>query len=487
MRRSSTWDLVCTVFSGWTRGVREGSIRRGRLARALPLAGLAARQALGRVAGKLTRDEQKQLDRFTREAERYVAVLGDMKGVAMKVGQLVSFLDAGSIPEQYRAAYQQIVGALQADAPPMPFETVRGVIERELGRPMDEAFEWIGERPIAAASIGQVHAAHLRDGREVVVKVQYPGVAEAIRSDLANTELIASLARLAAKLSPIRITADPSALAEEITERVTEELDYRIEAANQTEFATYYRAHPFIRIPEVVPELSTERILVMDEHDGERWTTALDQPQELKDTWGEVIDRFVHGSLYELGAFNADPHPGNYLFHDDGAVSFLDFGCVKRFSEDQIAGLHRMASALVVGEGDVDALHQSWVDLHFIKVGSKIDKQRLFDWWAPIWDPGRGEQPFTFTPDFAAWVIARNFDMLGKWGDVVRRTGIGQDSKDWTFLTRIQVGLYSVLGTLRATRDWRVIHDELMFGARPQTDLGHQHEAWLASQSPGQR
>jgi predicted unusual protein kinase regulating ubiquinone biosynthesis (AarF/ABC1/UbiB family) len=459
----------------------DDRIKTGRFGRGLPLAGLAARQALGRVAGKLTRDEQKQLDRFTREAERYVAVLGNMKGVAMKVGQLVSFLDAGSIPEQYRAAYQQIVGALQADAPPMPFETVRMVIERELGRPTDAVFAWIGERPMAAASIGQVHAAHLHDGREVVAKVQYPGVAEAIRSDLANTELIASFARLGAKLSPIRITADPSALAEEIAERVTEELDYRIEAANQTQFATYYRDHPFIRIPEVVPELSTERILVMDEHDGLRWAAALDQPQELKDTWGEVIDRFVYGSLYEFGAFNADPHPGNYLFHDDGGVSFLDFGCVKRFSDDQIAALHRMAKALVVGAGDVDALYQCYVDLHFIKPGSKIDKQRLFDWWAPIWDPGCGEQPFTFTPDVAAWVIAHNFDMLGEWGDVVRRVGIGQESKDWTFLTRIQVGLYSVLGALRATRDWPGIHDELMFGEPPQTDLGHRHQAWRAS------
>ena len=162
--------------------------------RGLPLAGLAVRQGLGRVAGKLTRDEQKQLDRFTREAERYVAVLGDMKGVAMKVGQLVSFLDAGAIPDQYRAAYQQIIGALQADAPPMPFETVRDVLERELGRPVDEVFAWIDERPMAAASIGQVHAARLPDGREVVVKVQYPGVGDAIRADLQNTELIASFA-----------------------------------------------------------------------------------------------------------------------------------------------------------------------------------------------------------------------------------------------------------------------------------------------------
>ncbi|MBW3537434.1 MAG: AarF/ABC1/UbiB kinase family protein [Actinobacteria bacterium] len=458
----------------------DDGIRHGRVSRGLPLAGLAARQGLGRVAGKLTRDEQRKLDRFTREAERYVAVLGDMKGVAMKVGQLLSFLDTGAIPEQHRAAYQQIVGALQADAPPMPFDTVRDVIERELARPAEDAFARIGEHPIAAASIGQVHPACLRDGRNVVVKVQYPGAGDAIRADLQNTELLASIARMGMKLSPIRMTAEPTAIAEEVAERITEELDYRIEAANQTAFASYYEGHPFIRVPEVVPELSTERVLVMDQHDGMRWTAALDQPQERKDTWGEVIYRFVHGSLYDLGTFNADPHPGNYLFHEDGGVSFLDFGCVKRFSPGQINGLHRISRS-VFEDGDAEAMFRCFQDLGCIPRTSKLDPQRVFEWWAPIWDPGRGDEPFTFTPGFAASVIERNFDPLGEWSDMSRGMGIRAESKDWTFLTRIQLGLYSVLGSLRATRDWRAVHDELRKGSAPRTDLGRQHQAWRAA------
>ena len=460
----------------------EDSIRRGRLSRGLPLASLAMRQGLGRVAGKLTRDEQKQLDRFMREAERYVAVLGDMKGVAMKVGQLLSFLDAGAIPDQYRAAYQQIVGALQADAPPMPFETVRVVLERELARPIDEVFAWVGELPMAAASIGQVHAARLPDGREVVVKVQYPGVGDAIRADLRNTELLASFAQFGAKFSPIRVTADPVAIAEEITDRVTEELDYRIEAANQAEFCSHYDGHPFIRIPRVLTELSTERLLVMDHHDGLRWTAALEQPQALKDTWGEVINRFVYGSLYDFGAFNADPHPGNYLFHDDGGVTFLDFGCVKRFSTEQVAAMRRISTS-VFEDGDAEALFQCFQDVGCIPLRSKLEPQRVFDWWAPIWDPARGTQPFTYTPQFAAWVMERNFDAFGEWGDVVRGMGIGPKSKDWLFLTRIQVGLYSVLGALRATGDWRAVHKELMKGDAPETDLGRQHHDWKAAQT----
>jgi predicted unusual protein kinase regulating ubiquinone biosynthesis (AarF/ABC1/UbiB family) len=460
----------------------DEGIRRGRVARGLPLVGLAARQGLGRVAGKRTRDEQKQRDRFTREAERYVALLGDMKGVAMKVGQLLSFLDAGAIPAQYRTQYQQIVGALQADAPPMPFETVRGVLERELRRPASEVFTWIGEQPMAAASIGQVHAAHLPDGREVVIKVQYPGVADAIAADLQNTELIASIARFGAKLSPIRVTADPAAIAEEITARISEELDYRIEAANQTEFRARYEGHPFIRVPEVVAELSTERVLVMDEHDGMRWSVALEQPQELRDTWGEVINRFVYGSLYGFGAFNADPHPGNYLFHEDGSVTFLDFGCVKRFADEQLAVLARMSDAVFEDE-DPDELMECFQDVGFIPRTTKLEAQRVFDWWAPIWDPARSDATFTYTPEFAAWVMERNFDFFGEFGDVVRGMGIGPESRDWTFLTRIQVGLYSVLGALRATGDWRAVHEELLKGKPPRTELGRQHEAWEAARA----
>jgi predicted unusual protein kinase regulating ubiquinone biosynthesis (AarF/ABC1/UbiB family) len=405
-----------------------------------------------------------------------------MKGVAMKVGQLLSFLDAGAIPDQYRAAYQQIVGALQADAPPMPFETVRDVIERELDRPVGEVFSWIGQRPMAAASIGQVHAAHLPDGREVVVKVQYPGVSDAIRSDLENTELLASFARLGMKVSPIRVTADPVAIVEEVTARITEELDYRIEAANQIEFRSRYEGHPFIRIPEVITELSTERVLVMDEHDGLRWTAALEQPQELKDRWGEVVYRFVFGSLYDFGAFNADPHPGNYLFHDDGGVTFLDFGCVKRFPPHQVAAMHRIDDA-VFDTGDAEDLFRCFQDVGCIPRRTKLTPQRVFEWWAPIWDPGRGEEPFTFTPEFAAWAMARNFDAFGEWGDVSRGMGIGPESMDWTFLTRIQVGLYSVLGALRATSDWRAVKDELRKGDAPRSDLGRQHQAWKAARA----
>ena len=412
--------------------VGSDDIRTGRLARGLPLARLTARNAAGRVAGKVHKgDEQAQLERFTREAERYVAVLGGMKGVAMKLGQLVSFLDAASIPEQYRPAFQQIVGALQADAPAMPIDTVHAVLERELGRAVGEVFEWFGERPMAAASIGQVHAAHLPGGREVVVKVQYPGVADAIAADLSNTELLASIINLGARLMPMKVGSDPRAMAEEIRERVTEELDYRLEAASQAAFASWYRNHPFIHIPDIVPELCTERVLVMDEADGMRWSAALEQPQALKDTWGEAINRFVYGTIYGHGAFNADPHPGNYLFHDDGGVTFLDFGCVKRFTEGQVAVLHRLDEALVAGPdgaGDPALLVGCYHDLHLLEPDAKVTPERVMAWVRPVWASVLDEQPFTYSPEFAAFVIEHNFDPFGEFGDVVRAFSVGAAS-----------------------------------------------------------
>jgi hypothetical protein len=313
-----------------------------------------------------------------------------------------------------------------------------------------------------------------------VVKVQYPGVAEAIRADLQNTELIASLARMGAKLSPIRVTADPAAIAEEVTERISEELDYRIEAANQTEFRSHYEDHPFIRIPEIVPELSTERVLVMDHHDGLRWSAALGEAQELKDSWGETINRFVYGSLYDFGAFNADPHPGNYLFHDDGGVTFLDFGCVKRFSEAQVDAMRRISRA-VFDDQDPDALFAAFQDVGCIPRKTKLSPERVFEWWYPIWAPAQDrEEPFTYTPEFAAWVMERNIDPFGEWSDMARGMGMTQESKDWTFLMRIQFGLYSVLGSLRASGCWSKIHAELLKGAPPATELGRRHAQWRA-------
>ncbi len=143
----------------------------------------------------------------------------------------------------------------------------------------------------------------------------------------------------------------------------------------------------------------------------------------------------------------------------------------------------RRISQSVFDDGDAEAMFQCFQDLGCIPHRTKLTPQRVFDWWAPIWDPGRSSEPFTFTPEFAAWVLQRNFDPIGEWSDISRGMGIGPESKDWTFLMRIQLGLYSVLGALGATADWRAVHEELRKGDPPQTDLGRQHQTWKAARA----
>jgi predicted unusual protein kinase regulating ubiquinone biosynthesis (AarF/ABC1/UbiB family) len=483
------WDGRCDAHQTAPMPAGADGIPTGRIGRGVPLARLASVNTAARLAGWARRGgDAKELARFTKEAQRYVATLGEMKGAAMKVGQILSFLDSNLVPEAYRPIYQEIAGALQADATPMPVGTARAVIEEELGRPVDEVFEWFGQQPMAAASIGQVHAAHLAGGREVVVKVQYPGAAAAVRADLANAHLMASIASASSRLlGPLRPVADPRAMVDEIRDRVGEELDYRIEAANLQEFGDRYRDHPFIRIPDVVPELCTERVLVMDEVDGMRWQVALEQPQHLKDRWGEVINRFVYGSLYEFGIFNADPHPGNYLFHDDGAVTFLDFGCVKRFTPAQVEGARTFSESITRGAGDPDALKLMLIDQGFLPANTKLDAERIFEWYAPMYRPVVEEETGTYTPELAATVVHRNFDPLGEFGDMMRGMGITERSKDFVFINRIQLGLFSILGGLRATGPWRAIAAEVTWADPPQTDLGRQHAAWKASGGGGDR
>src|SRR5205807_7122169 len=235
--------------------------------------------------------------------------------------------------------------SLQADAEPMEPVLVAAVIESELGRPPEQLFADFSPEPIAAASIGQVHAARLHDGTEVAVKVQYPGVAEAIRDDLANTELLFTFVKIAKGVVPQYRNFDVRAVADEIAARMGEEVDYGTELANQMEFAEHYRRHPFVRVPEVFPELSSDRVLTMQMVHGRRWPASGEVDQELPDRWGEAINRFFFGSIARFGVFNADPHPGNYLFHDDGTVTFLDFGCVKRLTPATKSGFFDFHSA----------------------------------------------------------------------------------------------------------------------------------------------
>lgn len=453
------------------------TIPQGRLRRTAPLAALSARAAGGSVVDVLRRrlkgERGTSIEFHMRNAERYADVLSRSKGLLMKVGQIISFVDiSAALDKTYGEAYQAALASLQSDAEPMDFVLVAAVIESEFGRGPEELFAEFSPTPIAAASIGQVHAARLHDGTEVAVKVQYPGVADAIGDDLANTELLFTFVKIVKGIVPQFRNFDLGALADELSERISEELDYVTELTNQREFAEHYRDHPFIRVPEVFPELSSARVLTMEMVHARRWSETADADQALRDRWGEIVNRFFFGSMARFGMFNADPHPGNYLFHDDGTVTFLDFGCVKRMSPAVQRGCwDQIAAAL---DNDAERLLQVFTEHGFTRADDDPPADKVLAWFRQNFAALQQPQPFTFTPEFVAQLLGHMATMDK---DVMRHMTV---PKDFVFTNRLFVGLYSVLAALRATADWRAMFDEDLTGV-PTTELGRLDAAFFAA------
>ncbi|MEY2430347.1 MAG: hypothetical protein QOC92_72 [Acidimicrobiaceae bacterium] len=453
------------------------TIPQGRWRRTVPLAAISARAAGEGVSDVLRRrlkgERGASLEFHVRNAERYADVLSRSKGVLMKVGQILSFVDTSAVLDgPYGEVYRGALASLQADAEPMEPVLVAAVIESELGRPPEEVFAEFVPTPIAAASIGQVHAARLHDGTEVAVKVQYPGVADAIHDDLANTELLFTFIKIAKGLVPQFRNFDVRAVADEVAERIGEELDYGTELANQMEFAEHYRGHPFARVPEVFPALSSDRVLTMELIHGRRWTEIGDADQERRDRWGEAINRFFFGSIARFGMFNADPHPGNYLFHDDGTVTFLDFGCVKRMTPAVQRGFFDFHAAAM--DNDAERLLEVWIEHGFARGDSPPPADKVLAWCRQNFSAYVQPQPFTFTPEFVSQLLGHMANMDK---DVMRHATV---PRDFVFTNRIFVGLYSILGTLRATADWTAIFSEDLTGY-PTTELGRLETGFFAA------
>jgi predicted unusual protein kinase regulating ubiquinone biosynthesis (AarF/ABC1/UbiB family) len=333
--------------------VANDKMPTSRVGRTAKIGGLAAGQAIrqaGTMAANVGRSEegrQVALERRHIEAaEQIVTALGTMKGAAMKVGQVMSFLDVGLVPEEYREEFQRKLGALRDAAPTVTFKDMRKVIEAELGERLRDVFTEFDEQPVAAASIGQVYRAVLTDGREVAVKVQYPGVAAAVRADMQNLGLIL---RLVKRIAP---GMDPKTIGEEIRARIHEELDYELEAQNQRALARIFRGHPFIVIPEVVTSLSRERVMVSDFVRGIGFEDLKNYPQDQRDRVGEIMFRFYFGCLYRHGQFSGDPHPGNSMLLDDGRLAFYDFGLFKRMPPGAVELEIQVARAIIEGDSD---------------------------------------------------------------------------------------------------------------------------------------
>src|SRR5919107_6404431 len=341
-------------------------IPTSRLSRTAKVSSLAAGQAarhLGTRAANLARTEEgrdKALEkRHLEAAEQIVAALGTMKGAAMKLGQVMSFLDVGLVPEEHREEFQRKLGQLRDAAPKVRFSDMRKVIESELEEPIEETFAAFDSDPIAAASIGQVYRARLHDGRDVAVKVQYPGVAQAVRADMQNLGMIL---RLMKRVAP---GLDVKATAEEIRSRIGDELDYELEAQHQRTLVRLFRGHPFIVIPDVVTSLSRERVIVSEFVRGTGFDTLKEADQATRDRVGEIVFRFFFGCMYRHRQFSGDPHPGNFLLLEDGTVAFLDFGLFKVMPDNLIE--IELAAQRAGHEGDDEELHRLFTETGFLR------------------------------------------------------------------------------------------------------------------------
>jgi predicted unusual protein kinase regulating ubiquinone biosynthesis (AarF/ABC1/UbiB family) len=410
----------------------------------------------------------------TEAAERMVRTIGQLRGGAMKIAQLASFIDTDFIPDEYRGVYQEELGKLRADAPPMPFEQVADVLEEAWDEPIDEIFESFDPDAVAAASIGQVHKGVLPDGRTVAVKVQYPGMAKALAADMSNAKLIM---RLAKALAP---GLDAKAVAEELKERVLEELDYEIEAANQRTFARAYRGHPFIVVPDVITRLSHERVLVTEWVDGKGFDEVKQLPQDERDRFGEIVFRFCFGSIYHLQHFNADAHPGNYLLMADGKVAFLDFGMTKRLDAEQIS--LEIAAIEAAIEDDPQRVRDALAEIGYLKHPERIDAEKLMRHVRAVGGWYMADQDVTIDADTVMTAMEAMTDPRSEFYDLMRQQSLPADE---LMGQRMQTGVLAVLGQLRATRNWMRIGREWWFADEPATELGR--EEWAYFEAKGEK
>jgi predicted unusual protein kinase regulating ubiquinone biosynthesis (AarF/ABC1/UbiB family) len=449
----------------------ESKIPRGRVRRSAKLGsivGLQGARYAGTKATNVGRPEEEGKARLEQRhmetAMKMVGALGQMKGAAMKLGQFASFIDTEFIPDEYREIYQEQLAKLRTDAPAMPWEKVERVLAEEYDdEPLSELFTDFEREAFAAASIGQVHRAELLDGRRVAVKIQYPGIAEALDADLRNAGTIVRLARA---LAP---GLDAKAIADELRERVMEELDYEYEAQNQRTFSRAYREHPFIYVPEVITRLSRRRVLVTELVEGIGFDEIKQLPHDRRSRFGEIVFRGNLGSMFNLQHFNADPHPGNYLLMADERVAFLDFGMTKKLDREQIALEQRAFDA--ASRDDPDAFREALHDLGFVKSPSKLDAERLLEHMGAVGGWYIEDREIEISPQRVMKIIESTQDPRSEFYELMRRESIPAEE---LMGRRMEIGVVAVLGQLRAKRNWHRIMCEWVYGDPPATDLGEQ-------------
>lgn len=417
---------------------------QGRLGRMVRYAGLGARTGASLLFSK---------EKAAHAAAAHAAeVLGTMRGLAAKVGQMASYVD-GFIPEPHREAYESALRSLRTAAPTSSPQAIRRVVEEDLGAPIDRLFAAWEEEPFASASIGQVHRATLADGRRVAVKVQHPGIAKAVESDLANAGVFAGIV---GAVGPKNI--DPKRVLDEVKQRFREELDYGLEAERQRFFRQLHAGDPEIRIPDVVSDRSGPRVLTTELAFGKTLEEASLAGEPARRAHAEVLWRFVFKGNLVGGLFNADPHPGNYLFADDGTITFLDFGCCQPIEgERHQAALHLHRTALA---GDEAAFAKASARILETRGGSfertaAAYTRRCFE---PLFT-----EPFAITRAYVTGIVEgvreMKEEMFAKDGSFV------QLPPGMVFMNRLQFGFYSVLARLDVEVDYARIERDFLGAA----------------------
>lgn len=451
--------------------------RIGRLARVgAAAAGQAVRRAGTRTAN-LTRSEERSQAALERRqieaAEQIVSVLGGMKGAAMKLGQVLSFVDLGIVPAENREQFQAKLAALRDAAPTVGFEQMSRVIEEDLEAPVSDVFADFETEPIAAASIGQVYRATLRDGRAVAVKVQYPGIGDAVRADMKN---LGVLLRLARSITP---ELDTKAVGDEIRERIVEELDYELEASNQRTMARLYEGHPFIAIPAVVGSLCRERVIVSELVTGRSFEELRGAPEAERDRIGEILFRFYFGSMYRFRRFSGDPHPGNMVALDDGRIAFLDFGLFKTIGRD-VAALELACQRATI-DADPIELHRLMSDAGFLPRPDRIDAAELMEfvrdgiWWYTT------DEEIAIDQEIVNRAFIQTTDPRSTHYSTVRHQDIVPEH---LFGRRLELLTLAVLGQLGAKANWYRIAVEWIYGDEPVTELGRLEADWMRRSGP---
>jgi predicted unusual protein kinase regulating ubiquinone biosynthesis (AarF/ABC1/UbiB family) len=434
--------------AGEGRGVPKGGVRRTyRMARAALSTSLSVTS--GRLRGR-GRDEARErggggLRAADRKAiERLVSRLGELKGLAMKMGQILSYIDDTLPPEM-----RQLLSLLQTQSQPAPLAQIQQVITEDLGDQAPALLDGLEPTPVSVASIGQVHRATLPDGGAVAVKVLHPGIREALQSDF-NT------ARIGPAVASLLMPGSKQSLRSfigEMRDRMLEECDYALEAEHQVRFGRLLRDVPGIVVPAVRAELGSSRVLVTD------WEPGMDLESFLatapdaawRDRAGEALFQVYFGTLYRHGWFHADPHPGNYAFRSDGRIVIYDFGCVRRFDADTVRALSSLAHA--VARDEEPAIRQAMQAL-----GGEIpDDPQAFDHVRVLL---RG----FFSPMLQHGVRAVDAGVNFAMGDVVKDKRMLMRLNlpgKLLFLFRIRFGLYAVLARLGARGDWAALEESL--------------------------